>query len=960
MRTPQKGDSARLSSRQPSAQLGLLERDAELAAVTTLIDLTSDRGRVLVIEAPPGLGKTSLIAETKFRARGGGMHVLSARGADLEQTFSYGVVRQLFEPFLHRLSAKERAELLGGAAALAMPLFDPAQLAAEPAADASLAALHGLYWLAANVAAQRPLLLAIDDLHWCDPASLRWLAYLAARIEDLPLALAMALRSGEPGMDPLALGQILSDPLTTVVRPAPLTREATGQFIRRLLAPEAEDSFCAACHQESGGNPLLLRELLNAVASEGLTPTAANVERMRELEADAVSQTVSLRLIRLPPDARRLARAVAILGEDADPRHAAAMAELDEASASQAAAELVRIDILSPHAPLAFVHPVVGAAVYSTLTAVEQDESHARAARLLADSGAEPERVAAHLLRVAPSADLQVVKTLREAARGALARGAADSAVVYLRRALAEPPSGSERVEVLFELGSAETLVSGPAAVEHLREAHELIEDPVRRAEAALLLARQLYLLHHADESVAVSRRALEELGSANAELGRRLDAGLILNAITEPRLYDLAVDRLERIRSLRSDTTPGEKMLLGLLAYHDARANAPADVAVGLARRALAGGILLKAAKGGGPFIFSTIVLAMADLDEALEIYDEALEVAHRRGSVFAFAVAKIFRSQLFLYRGELLEAEAEGREALEACDAWGLHLAAGYLHGYLADALIEQGKVDDAAAVLARGAYEDDYDTAHAHWFLDSRARLRMVSGDFRQGLEDTFAARRSFEAVGGRNPAFMAWRSQAALFLLRLGEEDEARRLVGEELELARSWGAPRALGAALRVTGLVEGGDGGIALLREAVEVLKGSPAKLEHAKARTELGAALRRSNRRVEAREQLRRAVELATMCGAAPLAARAETELLATGARPRRIALSGVDSLTPSERRVAQMAAEGQTNREVAQALFVSPKTVEVHLSSVYRKLGIRSRSQLPVALTEPAGAHP
>jgi DNA-binding CsgD family transcriptional regulator len=174
-----------------------------------------------------------------------------------------------------------------------------------------------------------------------------------------------------------------------------------------------------------------------------------------------------------------------------------------------------------------------------------------------------------------------------------------------------------------------------------------------------------------------------------------------------------------------------------------------------------------------------------------------------------------------------------------------------------------------------------------------------------------------------------------------------------LSSEELELARIWGAPRALGAALRVAGVVEGGQRGLALLEEAVEVLADSPAKLEHAKARTELGAALRRAKRRSEARDQLRHAVELATRCGAAALATRAETELLATGARPRRIALSGLESLTPSERRVAELAAEGPTNREIAQALFVTPKTVEVHLSSVYRKLGIRSRSQLPAALT-------
>jgi DNA-binding NarL/FixJ family response regulator len=153
-------------------------------------------------------------------------------------------------------------------------------------------------------------------------------------------------------------------------------------------------------------------------------------------------------------------------------------------------------------------------------------------------------------------------------------------------------------------------------------------------------------------------------------------------------------------------------------------------------------------------------------------------------------------------------------------------------------------------------------------------------------------------------------------------------------------------------------LVEGGQQGLALLREAVEVLTDSPAKLEHAKARTELGAALRRANRRSEAREQLRHALELATICSATSLAARAESELLATGARPRRIALSGVDSLTPSERRVAEMAAEGPTNREIAQALFVTQRTVEVHLTSIYRKLAISSRSQLAAALAEPARA--
>jgi DNA-binding CsgD family transcriptional regulator len=267
-----------------------------------------------------------------------------------------------------------------------------------------------------------------------------------------------------------------------------------------------------------------------------------------------------------------------------------------------------------------------------------------------------------------------------------------------------------------------------------------------------------------------------------------------------------------------------------------------------------------------------------------------------------------------------------------------------------------MEQGKLDEAASALARSGWEESpSESAHLHFLLDSRARLRLLRGDLEGGIEEMRETSRRLRAVGGRNPAFVQSRSQAALALLELGDEQEARRLASEELALARIWGAPRALGAALRVAGLVEGGQDGLARLREAVEVLSDSPAKLEHAKARTELGAALRRANRRAQAREQLRQAVELATVCGAVPLAERAETELLATGARPRRVALTGIDSLTHSERRVAEMAAEGPTNREIAQALFVTQRTVEVHLTSIYRKLGISSRAQLPAALGTP-----
>jgi hypothetical protein len=200
----------------------------------------------------------------------------------------------------------------------------------------------------------------------------------------------VGLRSGDPGDDPGLLGQVVSDPLATVIRPAPLTTEAVARLVRETMSPDADDAFCGACHEETGGNPQLLRELAHEIDAERLAPTEANVARLRELGAQAGWRAVSGRLSRLSPEARRLARAVAILGDDADPRHAAALAGLDAATTSEASTALARVDILRPQPPFGFVHPLIRAAVYEALTPVERDAGHAQAARLLGEPGRTP------------------------------------------------------------------------------------------------------------------------------------------------------------------------------------------------------------------------------------------------------------------------------------------------------------------------------------------------------------------------------------------------------------------------------------------------------------------------------------------------------------------------------------------------------------------------------------------
>jgi DNA-binding CsgD family transcriptional regulator len=231
-------------------------------------------------------------------------------------------------------------------------------------------------------------------------------------------------------------------------------------------------------------------------------------------------------------------------------------------------------------------------------------------------------------------------------------------------------------------------------------------------------------------------------------------------------------------------------------------------------------------------------------------------------------------------------------------------------------------------------------------------ARGRLRVAQGRVAEGLEDFLSVGEQLTRAGVTSPSYLSWRSDAALAQLALGDREQAGRLAEEELELARAFGAPRALGVAKRAAGIVAGGERGELLLREAIDAFELGDARLERARALADLGALLRRRNRRTEARELLREALDAAHRAGAKRLAEQAETELRATGARPRRVVLTGLDSLTVSERRIAELASQDLTNREIAQTLFITARTVEGHLTSIFRKLRLDSRNELHAAL--------
>ncbi len=819
-----------------------------------------------------------------------------------------------------------------GAAHLASPLFEFGTTGGwlAPGEDASHTTLHGLFWLTANLAEPGPpLLLAVDDLHWCDSPSLRFLSYLARRLDGLPVAVAACVRTGEPGVDTAILGALESEPLATVVRPAPLSPDAVAQLLRGRLESDPAEEFVRTVHASCAGNPFLLNELVHAVLAEQIEPTASAAARVRELGPESLSRFVLQRLRRLGPEAEALARAVAILGEEPDLELAAALAGLDPEAAAASAAELARSDVLRPRRPLAFAHPVLRAAVYADLSEADRERGHERAAELLGDSGAPAQRVAAHLLHVPPRGRTSVVATLREAAQRASDEGAADVARSYLERALVEPPDAHQRADVLFELGSAELRSGLPGALGHLRQAHELVRGGPPSAELALALANA-HFAENVDlfEAADGLRRTIEGLDPSDAALTQRLEAELIMWARFDARLYPMARERLARIADRATEDSLGGRFLMVLVASELARAGESPDRARELVQRALAAGLLLGDESWQGYVVAVAVLLTLDELDTAVRLYTEWLELARRQGSAFAFAHASSFRALALVRRGDLPEAEADARAGLDVA------LPLGFTYAHLAEVLAERGEFAEAIRTLDLAGMPEEHHTWQTACLLAPRARLRIASGDVTQGLADLLAAGETIESFGMHNPSYSAWRSEAALATLGLGDRQEARRLVREEIALVRRWGAPRPLGVALRAAGLVEGGDEGLGLLRESVDVLATSQARLERAKSFTELGAALRRANQRAEARAFLQEGLELARRCGAIVLTERAHAELLATGARPRRVVRSGIDSLTPSERRVAQMATEGQTNREIAQSLFVTPKTVETHLS--------------------------
>lgn len=922
----------------------LLERDRELATLDSLIAEVSDgAASFAVVIGPAGIGKTRLLAAIDQRAHAAGLGVLRAAGAEFERGLAFGGAVQLFERPLRTASKAERMRLLEGAARLGGELlgFGAGRLA-DSTGDPGFAAFHGLYWLCVNLAARSPRALLIDDAHWLDEQSLGWIEYLARRLEGLAVLVVVATRPEEE------LGQRLARTAVEtsghVLELRPLSRNAVRDLMQAALRQPAEAEFSEAFQEATGGNPFLVHELLRTVGKEDIAPDAHGAQAVRTLGSDRIGRAVLLRLHRLSAASVELARAIAILGRTSSLSITARLAELDDTTAARAVEALVAADLLAHGPELRFRHPVVQASIYEDLPAPVRALRHRQAAGLLAETGASVSEVATQLLEAEPVGDSWTVGVLSSAAADASSRGAPRSAITFLERALAELPT-SEDPELLLELGrAARAALDIPKAIDALTRALENA-GPAGRGAAALELARVLLHAGRAEEAVRLMRTELDRGSDVDGELRVWLELEYVSFA---PPREALAVTR--RFRALEG------RSLAELAALGAASSRAEtAQEATALAQRALAGGMLLRALDAAEPWFLAPWMLIRADrLATAANVVEDALDHSRATGSQLGFARSSWLRAELDHRSGNLLSAEAHARSAYaigsEGGSQW-VRLMSGAL---IAQVLADRGELAEAHQMLGTLDISMLPPSVRLPRVVHyARAYVALLAGSPAQAILELEHVSESVRAAPPWRSRFATGMVVHAIALSRLGRIEEARQVAEEELAWAETWGVPRFIGMALRGQAHAFEDAGRLEALQTAVAVLERAPAPLEFARALGDLGSTLRRMNRRVAARDPLRQALDVARRCRADALADHLHDELRAAGAKPRRDVLTGRDSLTASEARIAEMAATGMTNPQIAQTIFVTPGTVEKHLTSVYSKLGISSRHQLAAVLS-------
>lgn len=862
------------------------------------------------------------------------MQVLRVRCSELTRDHPFGVAQNLFGPTLLRADLATRARLMEGPASLAEPLFG------QSVATDEFAVLHGLYWLTVNLVERRPLAILVDDLPWADQSSQRFFAYLAERLDDLRVALVVTIRTGDPGSESALIGSVWDSATTAAIRPATLSRQAVAMMLDQAL-PErrVDDDLVASVTDLTGGNPFFVVAVADAMR-EGEDPTSTT--------PGSVRRQIIRRLARLGTSASALAKAGSVLDDDASLRDVSQLAGLEVDRGIVLAEQLVAANILQRSDPIIFAHSIIREATYDLLSAEERLTLHADAARILADGGAESEVVAEHLLLAAAVGEPWVLQALRDAGRAAARKGVHSAALRYLRHALRVAPIDQIPPRLLVDLGLSEAAAGEEISLHRFKQALGLMDDCTERADALYSLGQTLYRFGRFAEAGATFRHGADFFDDGASDNRLRFE-GAALSA--EAHLGPTQSIPAEAL----SGDGPHHRMVLAVQALRDSLSTPPADRTVVLALRALSKGALLADQGAQGPSVdLATLALFHCErLVEANEVADATVQDALDRGAELAFAEASLIRAHILHARGRVADAAADAQAALDRLELRE-HVYANTARAVVVQCMIERGELEAAREMIEHTTGRLAETPAINAYVLVARARLRLIHGETDSAVADLNQLQDLIHSDMDQNPSILRWRSLAGIAAHRMGDIRKRQRLFEEELDLAHSFGLPISVGVALRRRASTESGEAALTSLREAIDLLQSSEATLQLAHARAAFGRRLRRQGQQVEARKHLKIALDLAYRCGATALERYTREELAVAGARPRRPMVTGVESLTPTEARIARLTAQGLSNRDIAEQLFVSSNTIAWHLRNIFRKLAVDSRDQLDAHLRQ------
>ncbi|MFF9456771.1 ATP-binding protein [Streptomyces flaveolus] len=878
-----------------AASASLWERDEEVAAITRAVDtLCADRsssGSLLVCRGEAGLGKTALLAETRRIAEARGCTVWSARGGETLRSVPFNVVRQLLQPALVSMLPEEARDYLGDwydIAGPALGIAEPGERQADPqgVCDGLVAAVRRL------ARREWPLVLLIDDVHWADQETLRWLAALAERLDETSVLLVIARRpdgvTGDSARH-LDAAEAAGRPLAPL---SALTPEATAGLTRATVGAHADGAFCREVWAVTDGNPYETVELLAKVQDSELEPVESRAAELRALNRSARGGGLVARLEQLGIDATRFAWAAAILGTGITVDMVARLATLDRGDAVRCAELLGTARILTGPDPAAgraadgdleFVHPLIATAVYNSIPDALRRAMHGIAAQLVADSGLGAAAASRHLLQVHPDDDQDVVRQLRDAAREHLAVGAPDAARRCLERALEEPPLPEAHARVLYELGCATLLTAPATTIGHLRTALAMPGlDGDERVDAVFRLSQAL--LHNDQLEEAVRTVEAESARTPDPSARLRLQAvqymweGIHAGETASPgrsaRLAELAATCTGRDNA--------ERALLILRGFDAMTHGENAEEVVELCDRALVNGRL---APGLGwtdtewglelPMMLASAYAYCDRLDRAEALFTEALRAYETAGwSGGHLALAHAYVGLGHRRRGRLREAEKSLRESLRIAERVGRGLPLYWSATCnLIDTLLARGHVEEARSLADQYGFAPPYpSTIVLPDPRTVRGRLLLATGRTKDGINELEAAEKAAAARGRHNPVVVPWATDLAR---ALAAEDPGRaaQLASDARRQAERFGTDTAIGEALRCAAALETGQRAVRLAAQAVAYLEASPCQYEHAAARVEYGIAAR-------SKAELERGLALARSSGSDGLVAKAREAL--------------------------------------------------------------------------------